>query len=146
MEKEINLAITDEPFAPFVAAVNRVMSISMGANEKQELEGFKLVAAMDFSLRRVSLDDEISPSGEARVTIVPNVTFKVTSTLQRKIQAKGTLPNNYELALDESIGAVRLRKIDDGQTSLFDEDRGMTYHVDAIGSVTIDEDSDGQDD
>ena len=47
MEKEINLAITDEPFAPFVAAVNRVVSISMGANEKQELEGFKLVAAME---------------------------------------------------------------------------------------------------
>lgn len=138
MERTMKLSIMDDIFLNYRQAFDKVLNGAMGVNERHELEGFKLSVTLDFSLPRISVSDEFSPTNELRTTIMPNVAFKLSATLQQKIKAEGRLPNNFELAFDSLIGAIVFRKIDDGQTSLFDEDTGLAYHVDERGSVSID--------
>lgn len=60
---------------------------------------------------------------QTRAITKPKFDHTVTAVIQRKEKKTGTLSGNYELVWDQETCTYVMRPIDDGQSSLFDDDK-----------------------
>jgi len=61
---------------------------------------------------------------QTRAITKPKFDHTVTAVIQRKEKKTGTLSGNYELVWDQETCTYVMRPIDDGQSSLFDDEKG----------------------
>lgn len=73
-------------------------------------------SAPDFSVKGIGQ--------QTRAITKPKFDHTVTAVIQRKEKKTGTLSGNYELVWDQETCTYVMRPIDDGQSSLFDNEQG----------------------
>lgn len=69
-------------------------------------------------------DFTVAGGQQTRAITKPKFDHTVTAVIQRKEKKTGTLSGNYELVWDQGTCTYVMRPIDDGQSSLFDEEKG----------------------
>lgn len=86
---------------------------------------------------KITLTDDSAPDfsvaggQQTREITKPRFDHTVTYVIQRKEKKVGSFSGNYELVFDRASGQYYCRDIDNGQTSIFDEDRGSSEVIDA---------------
>lgn len=118
--KEWQLTLNDDTFNALKQDFDHVLSRTLDNMQKKgseyaEVKVVLKISLLDGETAKVLLDTDSKPD-----MIVPRFDHKVTSVLQIKDEASGTLGGNYELAFDAESGGWKIREIISPQQSLQD--------------------------
>jgi len=109
--------INDNTFMDMKADFNNVLKKTLTNMELKESDAAEITLKLKITVTR-----ENSPFEEPiREIVVPKFDHRVSSVMQIKDEAIGSLGGNCELVFDTIAGEWVMREIDTGQQSLFDE-------------------------
>ena len=119
--KQYELTLNSETFAALKADFDLVLKKTLSNMQKKGSEAAEVKVSLKISFAKgvipdISLDNLEGP----REMIIPQFDRKVSSVLQIKDEASGTLGGNFELVFDENRKSWILREIIGPQTSLED--------------------------
>jgi len=116
------LTMESEAFNGLKTDFNQVLRRTLTNMERKESEQAESTVKLKISLEKDTAPDFREVKYRAERDIVrPTFTHKISSVMQIKCEKSGVLSGDYELIWDEERGDYVMRPIDDGQTSIFDE-------------------------
>ena len=124
MSKKLPLTLENDTFNAFKSDFNQMLRKLLRTMEEQEAEEGVLTAKMTVKLKQDSARDfQTNGYDGTREITKPTFDHKVGITLQFKDEKSGTLGGDYEMVWDRDLGAYVMVEINNGQTSLFDEEK-----------------------
>lgn len=121
--KEFDLSLDNEAFTEFKKDFSRVLNSTIYNMEEKRGYSAEITVKMKVSLSKSTLPDSQALVYETeREAILPKFEHKVTSMIQIKDSCEGFMQGKYELVWDTEERKYRLRLIEDGQTSLLDDE------------------------
>ena len=136
MKKELLLSMSDDTFAAMKADFDSVLNDTIINMEDKKADLAELTLKLKIILSEAeTVDEEVVAYEAMREIIKPKFEHKISSVMQIKDSRNGKLDGDYELVYDRETGRYKLRELTHGQTSLFDQEPGMTTKVD--GSYVV---------
>ncbi len=119
--QELELTLNSSTFAALKADFDNVLQKTLMNMQKKGSEAAEVKVSLKISFAKgvisdISLDNLEGP----REMIIPQFDHKVSSVLQIKDEASGTLGGNFELVFDDERKDYVMREIVSPQTSLDD--------------------------
>ncbi len=125
MEKKNNtfaLTLDSDAFGALKNDFNKILTGTLMNMEKRESESAELTVKLKITLRKDTAPDFSEVGYKAERDIVrPTFSHKISSVMQMKLEESGVLGGDYELVWDDDKCGYIIRPIDNGQTSIFDE-------------------------
>jgi len=117
------LKLSSDAFNALKSDFDSMLRQVLYSMEQKEAEEGSMTIKLDISLLKEHVTDyKSSIEGAQREIIVPKFKHKVTSTITYKDEKSGFLGGRFELVWDPATSGWILREIDDGQTTLFDDE------------------------
>lgn len=116
------LTLDNEVFSPFVESFNKSLTLLIDKMRGMGIDEGEITAKMAVEFGKTTVPDPCALDlNRQREATVPTIKHKVSTVLKITNETKGMIPAEYELVCEADTGNLRLRKITDGQTSLFDD-------------------------
>ena len=116
------LTLDNEVFAPFKASFNEALQTLIDRMKGMGIDEGEITTKMSIEFGTTTVADPCALDlNRQREATIPVIKHGVSTSLKIKNETKGQVPAEYELVFDESTGKAGLKKITDGQISLFDE-------------------------
>lgn len=129
----LKLKINSNAFEAMKADFDKVLKRTLGNMQIKESNEATLTLKLNISLTEMEVPDFESASPNAMRKIhKPRFDHKVSSVMQIKTEESGHLKGEYELVWDEEAQDFVMKPIDNGQTSIFDDDFADATYTDAI--------------
>ena len=126
---ELNLS--SDAFNAFKTDFNLMLRQILFAMESKEAEEGTMAIKFNISLDKESIPDSQAQYPDALREITrPTFKHAITSQITLKSQTTGQLKGDYELVWDKETSSYIIKPIDDGQTSLFDDDAEVVEPAD----------------
>lgn len=137
---EMILSLKSDTFAAMKEDFDGVLARTIGNMEMKNADNATITLKLGITLDKVSVG---TPNGNQDITR-PSFKHDISSVMQVKDRKSGALTGDYELVYED--GKYVMRRIDDGQTNMFD---GRIEHVepsfvDADYNDVVDDDTDRQ--
>ena len=137
---EMILSLKSDTFAALKEDFDGVLARTIGNMEMKNADNATITLKLGITLDKVSVG---TPNGNQDITR-PSFKHDISSVMQVKDRKSGALTGDYELIHED--GKYVMRRIDDGQTNMFD---GQIEHVepsfvDADYNDVVDDDTDRQ--
>lgn len=137
---ETILSLKSDTFAAMKEDFDGVLARTIGNMEMKNADNATITLKLGITLDKVSVG---TPNGNQDITR-PSFKHDISSVIQVKDRKSGALTGDYELVYED--GKYVMRRIDDGQTNMFD---GRIEHVepsfvDADYNDVVDDDTDRQ--
>lgn len=135
---DLNLSLSGKAFATLRSDFNEVLNSTMQGMIDTEQDVAEINMKVKIILTDSSAPDLTVAGGQqTREITKPKFEHTITSVIQHKEKKTGSFSGEYELVYDAETGTYVVRPIENGQTTLFDEDKGLTsgeaidaeYHV-----------------
>ena len=133
---DMNLSLSGETFSMLKEQFDRVLNRTVGNMQMKGAEDATLTLKLSISLEK---ENRSTSNGVIEATI-PKFKHDISSVMQVKDRISGELVGDYQLVWDADEEKYVMRKIDNGQTSLFQDDEPNGRFVDADYQVVEDED------
>lgn len=122
------LTLESTAFSKMKADFNNILRKTICNMQIKESSDATLTIKLNISLTDATAPDFSSPySNTMRKIIKPRFDHKISSVMQIKNEASGSLKGEYELVFDKYQNDWLMKPIDSGQTSLFDS---VDSHID----------------
>lgn len=112
---EMTLSLKSDTFAALKEDFDGVLARTIGNMEMKNADNATITLKLGITLDKVSVG---TPNGNQDITR-PSFKHDISSVMQVKDRKSGALTGDYELIYED--GKYVMRRIDDGQTSLYDE-------------------------
>lgn len=124
-ENDLDLSLNGETFASLKKDFDTILERTIGNMTMKGAEDATITIKLGVSLQKTS----VPAKGSIREVTKPTFKHDIASVMQVKDKMSGQLTGNMELVWDDDLKQYVLRPIDDGQTSLFDQeaDQGDDY-------------------
>ena len=121
--KKFPLTIESDTLNAFKSDFNQMLRKLLSTMEQQEAEEGTLNAKIVVKLMKDQTRDyQANGYDGTREITTPTFSHKVGIAMQFKDEKSGTLGGNYEMIWDKDLNAYVMVEINNGQTSLFDEE------------------------
>lgn len=117
-ENDLDLSLNGETFASLKKDFDTILERTIGNMTMKGAEDATITIKLGVSLQKTS----VPAKGSIREVTKPTFKHDIASVMQVKDKMSGQLTGNMELVWDDDMKQYVLRPIDDGQTSLFDQD------------------------
>lgn len=119
--QELELTLSSNTFAVLKADFDNVLQKMLTNMQKKGSKAAEVKVSLKISFDKcVESDIYIDDLNGQREVIIPRFNHKITSVLQIKDEASGTLGGNFELVFNEARKDYVMREIVSPQTSLDD--------------------------
>lgn len=132
---DMNLSLDGQTFSMLKEQFDRVLNRTIGNMQMKGAEDATLTLKLSISLEK---ETRTTPDGVIDATI-PKFKHDISSVMQVKDKVSGELVGDYQLVWDDEEQKYIMRKIDNGQTSLFRDDEPNGRFVDADYTVLDDD-------
>lgn len=112
---EMILSLKSETFAALKEDFDGVLARTIGNMEMKNADTATVTLKLGITLDKVSVG---TPNGNQDITR-PSFKHDISSVMQVKDRKSGALTGDYELVYED--GKYAMRRIDDGQTNMFDQ-------------------------
>ena len=119
---DMSLSLKSETFSALKEDFDSILARTIGNMEMKGAEEATVTLKLGISLEKGSVN---GPAG-IRDIVKPSFKHDISSVMQVKDKKSGALTGDYEMVWDADEGKYVMRRIDNGQTSMFDEDCGGT--------------------
>ena len=119
---DMSLSLKSETFSALKEDFDSILARTIGNMEMKGAEEATVTLKLGISLEKSSVN---GPAG-IRDIVKPSFKHDISSVMQVKDKKSGALTGDYEMVWDADEGKYVMRRIDNGQTSMFDEDCGGT--------------------
>lgn len=133
IENDMTLSLKSNTFSALKEDFDSILSRTIGNMEMKCAENATVTVKLSITLEKSTVvTDE-------RVQDITKPSFKhdISSVMQVKDKKSGALAGNFELVWDKEEGKYVMRKIDDGQTTLYEKVEDF-INVDATGDYVED--------
>lgn len=131
------MSLNSDTFNAMKTDFDQMLRKLLSGMEKFECEEGTLNIKVGVKLEKDQARDfEVQEYEAMRDIVKPTFKHEISSAMQVKDKKSGSLGGNYELVWDRESGQYVMRNIDDGQTTLFDQEGGRGNVVDAEFTVT----------
>ena len=113
---DMSLSLKSDTFSALKEDFDSILARTIGNMEMRGAEEATVTLKLGISLEKSSVN---GPNGLQDIT-KPSFKHDISSVMQVKDKKSGALTGDYELVWDESEGKYVMRRIDNGQTSIFD--------------------------
>ena len=121
--KKFPLTIESDTLNAFKSDFNQMLRKLLSTMEQQEAEEGTLTAKIVVKLMKDQTRDyQTNGYDGTREITTPTFSHKVGIAMQFKDEKSGTLGGNYEMVWDKELNAYVMVEINNGQTSMFDEE------------------------
>lgn len=124
---DMNLSLSGDTFAILKEQFDSVLARTVGNMQMKGADDATITLKLSISLEK---ENRNTPEGSIEATI-PKFKHDISSVMQVKDKVSGELVGDYQLVWDEDEQKYVMRKIDNGQTTLFDDDEPNGKFVDA---------------
>lgn len=122
---DLNLSLSGETFAALRSDFNQVLHSTMKGMIDTEQSVAEISMKVKIILEESSAPDFTVAGGhQTREITKPKFEHSITAVIQRKEKKTGAFAGDFELVLDSETGTYVVRPIENGQTTLFDDDKG----------------------
>ena len=115
---DLDLSLNGNTFASLKSDFDEILERTLGNMTMKGADEATITIKLGVSLSKTT----VPSMGAFRDVTKPTFKHDISSVMQVKDKMSGQLAGNMELVWDDDIKQYVLRPIDDGQTSLFDED------------------------
>ena len=115
---DLSLSLKSETFSALKEDFDSILVRTIGNMEMKGAEDATVTLKLGISLEKSSV---IGPYG-LRDIVKPSFKHDISSVMQVKDKKSGALTGDYEMVWDAEEGKYVMRRIDNGQTSMFDDD------------------------
>ena len=115
--KEVKIAIEEPIFAQLRSDINQMLRRTIGMMTMKNTEDAVITIKLPVHIEKMNIPD----GGISREAPVPSFKHEISSVMQVKDKMSGQSNGEYELVFDAE-GNPMYRDINDGQTSIWDED------------------------
>lgn len=137
--KKYPLTLESDTMKAFKSDFNTMLRRLLSMMEQQEAEEGTLNAKIVVKLvKDTTRDYQTNGYDGTREITTPTFNHKVGIAMQFKDEKSGTLGGNYEMVWDKELGAYVMVEIDNGQTSMWDDEtkeRVVTAEEDSINEA-----------
>lgn len=127
IENAMELTLESDTFAVLKKDFDGILSNTLGNMQTRGAEDATLTLKLSISLENTS----VNIRGENTDITRPSFKHDISSVMQIKDKKTGSLAGDYQLVWDEDEGKYVMKKIDDGQISLFNDD-GSVINADYV--------------
>lgn len=121
---DLNLSLSGEAFAALRSDFNQVLHSTMRGMIDTEQSVAEISMKVKIILEESSAPDFTVAGGhQTREITKPKFEHSITAVIQRKEKKTGAFAGDYELVFDAETGTYVVRPIENGQTTLFDDDK-----------------------
>lgn len=124
---DLSLSLKSETFSALKEDFDSILARTIGNMEMKGAEEATVTLKLGISLEKSSMN---SPSGLQEIT-KPSFKHDISSVMQVKDKKSGALTGDYELVWDAAEGKYVMRRIDNGQVSIFDSAQTAGDVIDA---------------
>ena len=124
---DLSLSLKSETFSALKEDFDSILARTIGNMEMKGAEEATVTLKLGISLEKSSVN---SPSGLQEIT-KPSFKHDISSVMQVKDKKSGALTGDYELVWDAAEGKYVMRRIDNGQVSIFDSAQTAGDVIDA---------------
>lgn len=122
-KNDLSLSLSGDAFASLRSDFDQVLRSTIAGMIDTEQDTAEVSTKVKITLTESSAPDYTVAGGQqTREITKPKFEHTVTAVIQRKEKKTGTFSGEYELVLDRETGKYVARPIDNGQTTLFDDD------------------------
>lgn len=126
-KNDINLSLNGDAFTILKEQFDKVLNRTIGNMQMKGAEDAVITLKLSVGLGK---ERRTTPDGVIDATI-PKFKHDISSVMQVKDKVSGELVGDYELVWDEETQKYVMRRIDDGQTTMFDDEpMGRFYDAD----------------
>lgn len=119
--QELELTLSSDTFAVLKADFDNVLQKTLMNMQKKDSDSAEVKVSLKIALDKVEGSDiRIDNFDDMREVLIPRFDHKVSSVLQVKDEASGTLGGNFELVFDKERKSWIMQEIISPQTSLDD--------------------------
>lgn len=123
---DLNLSLSGEAFATLRSDFNEVLHSTMRGMIDTEQDVAEISMKVKIILTDSSAPDLTVAGGQqTREITKPKFEHTITSVIQHKEKKTGSFSGEYELVFDAETGTYVVRPIENGQTNLFDDGKGL---------------------
>lgn len=135
MSKKMALTLESDTLNAFKTDFNQMLRKLLRTMEEQEAEEGTLNAKITVKLKQDQTRDfQTNGYDGMRDIVKPTFDHKVGITLQFKDEKSGSLGGNYEMVWDKDLMAYVMVEINNGQTSMFDNEKEEQAEDDAAAT------------
>lgn len=131
---DMNLSLNSDTFSMLKEQFDGVLARTVGNMQMKGADDATITLKLQVSL---SKENRHTEDGMIEATI-PKFKHDISSVMQVKDKASGELVGDYQLVWDEDTQKYVMRKINDGQFDMFDDDEPCGKFVD-VDYVVVDE-------
>lgn len=124
---DLSLSLKSETFSALKEDFDSILSRTIGNMEMKGAEEATVTLKLGISLEKSSVN---GPNGIQAIT-KPSFKHDISSVMQVKDKKSGALTGDYELVWDTTEGKYVMRRIDNGQVSIFDSTQAAGEVIDA---------------
>ena len=115
---DLNISLDKNTFPVMIDQFNRVLADVFGNMQMMRVDDATITLKLDISVEKSARS---TPNGVVDM-LIPRFKHAISSVMQVKDKVSGELVGDYQLVWDEEEEKFVMRKIDNGQTSIFDQD------------------------
>lgn len=119
---DMSLSLKSDTFSALKEDFDVILARTIGNMEMKGAEDATITLKLGISLEKSSVS---GPSG-IRDIVKPSFKHDISSVMQVKDKKSGALTGDYEMVWDAGEAKYVMRRIDNGQTSMFDEESDET--------------------
>lgn len=119
---DMSLSLKSETFSALKEDFDSILARTIGNMEMKGAEEATVTLKLGISLEKSSVN---GPAG-IRDIVKPSFKHDISSVMQVKDKKSGALTGDYEMVWDADEGKYVMRRIDNGQVSMFDADGDAT--------------------
>lgn len=124
-EKEMKLSLRGDAFSAMIEDFDSVLTRTIGNMEMKGADEATITVKLGITLERTSVGSE---GGNRNITR-PSFKHDIGSVMQVKDKKSGALTGNYEIVLDEESGTYVIRRVEDGQMNMFDDEKDVIHEA-----------------
>ena len=122
-KNDLSLSLSGDAFSALRSDFDQVLRSTLAGMIDTDQDTAEVSMKVKITLTEDSAPDYSVAGGQhTREITKPKFEHTVTAVIQRKEKKTGTFSGEYELVLDRETGKYVARPIDNGQTTLFDDD------------------------
>ena len=130
MKNDLSLSLSGDAFSALRSDFDQVLRSTLAGMIDTDQDTAEVSMKVKITLTEDSAPDySVAGGRQTREITKPKFEHTVTAVIQRKEKKTGTFSGEYELVLDRETGKYVARPIDNGQTTLFDDDKDQSGEV-----------------
>ena len=144
-KNDLSLSLSGDAFSALRSDFDQVLRSPLAGMIDTDQDTAEVSMKVKITLTEDSAPDYSVAGGQhTREITKPKFEHTVTAVIQRKEKKTGTFSGEYELVLDRETGKYVARPIDNGQTTLFDDDGDQCGEVIDADYTVVHELGEGQ--